>query len=233
MLFRSPGANTALVELARDGTRREWSFAEVGERSARLAGALQHLGIGRGDVVMTLIGNRPDWVFAMIACFRIGAVAMPCTEQLRSKDLRLRLDVVRPSLVLADERNRSELEGAGPECRVVLVPDERLYDAEPAPAAELAGTDPCLIAFTSGTAGEPKAVVHAQRYLPGQRVQAEHWLAPRAGELVWCTAASGWSKSARNVFRPVVLSHCLPHCDRSRPDDFSSAPSRSPNVALA
>ena len=43
-------------------------------------------------------------------------------------------------------------------------------------------------------------MLHGQRYLTGQRVQAEHWLAPRAGRLSWCTAASGWSKSARNVF---------------------------------
>jgi len=195
-----PGSSIALVELARDGARREWSFAEVSERSARLAGTLQRLGIGRGDIVMTLIGNRPDWVFAMVACLRIGAVVLPCTEQLRAKDLRLRLDAVRPSLVLADERNRAELEAAQPQCRVALVPDERLYDAEPAPTADLSPQEPCLIAFTSGTTGEPKAVVHAQRYLNGQRLQARHWLGPRAGQLVWCTAASGWSKSARNVF---------------------------------
>ena len=41
-------------------------------------------GCGRGDVVMTVIGNRPEWVYAMVACFRIGAVALPCTEQLRA-----------------------------------------------------------------------------------------------------------------------------------------------------
>ncbi len=70
----------------------------------------------------------------------------------------------------------------------------------PPPHAELDATDPALITFTSGTAGEPKAVVHGQRYLYGQRVQAEHWLGAEQGELVWCTAASGWSKSARNVF---------------------------------
>jgi len=195
-----PAQRLALLELTREGTRREWTFREVSERSARVAGAFARRGIGRGDVVMTLIGNRPEWVFAMVACFRIGAVVLPCTEQLRAKDLRMRLDAVRPSLIVADERNRSELEAAAPECEVVLVPDESLYEAEPAPLAELSEQEPCLITFTSGTAGEPKAVVHGQRYLDGQRLQAESWLAPRGGELVWCTAASGWSKSARNVF---------------------------------
>jgi acyl-coenzyme A synthetase/AMP-(fatty) acid ligase len=206
---RDPRA-LALLELARDGSRREWSFGEVAERSARLAGSLRELGIGRGDVVMTLIGNRPEWVMTMVACMRIGAVVLPCTEQLRAKDLRMRIDVVAPGLIVSDQRNRAELEaavrGAATRLQLVYVPDERLFEAEPAPAVELAHDDPCLITFTSGTAGEPKAVVHAQRYLDGQRVQAEHWLGARAGELVWCTAASGWSKSARNVFIAPWLS---------------------------
>ena len=206
VLDRLPPPDMALLELARDGARREWTFAQVAARSASLAGALRARGIGRGDVVMTLIGNRPEWVMSMCACFRIGAVVLPCTEQLRAKDLRLRIDVARPSLIVADERNRAELQAARPDCEVVLVPDEELFASEPAPAIDLAGEDPCLITFTSGTAGEPKAVLHGQRYLDGQRVQAAHWLGARTGELVWCTAASGWSKSARNVFIAPWLS---------------------------
>ena len=215
-----PAERRALVELARDGARREWAYGEVADRSARLAGALAARGVGRGDVVMTLIGNRPEWVLTMLACFRIGAAVLPCTEQLRAKDLRLRFAVARPRLVVADERNRAELEaalatprdgGVGTGSRetaidVVLVPDDSLFDGQPAPAVELGPEDPCLITFTSGTAGEPKAVLHGQRYLLGQRLQAEHWLGARAGELVWCTAASGWSKSARNVFIAPWLS---------------------------
>jgi acetyl-CoA synthetase len=149
---------------------------------------------------MTLVGNRPEWVLTMVACFRLGAVALPCNEQLRAKDLRLRIDAARPRLIVADQRDATELAAAAPDCPVLAVPDESLYAADPPPAVELSPTDPCLITFTSGTTGEPRGVVHGQRYLPGQRLQAEHWLDAREGDLVWCTAASGWSKSARNAF---------------------------------
>ena len=216
----------ALVELSREGARRTWSFGEVADRAARLAGALEQTGVRRGDVVMTVIGNRPEWVMTMVACFRIGAVVLPCTEQLRAKDLRLRIEVARPALIVADERNRAELAaalgpagaeapgaqaashgpGAGAAVPVLYVPDDSLLAGAPAAIADLGADAPCLITFPSGTAGEPKAVVHAQRYLAGQHVQAEHWLDARAGELVWCTAASGWSKSARNVFIAPWLS---------------------------
>jgi acetyl-CoA synthetase len=196
----APPDKRALIELARDGSRREWTFGEVADRSARLAGALQRHGVQRGDIVLTLIGNRPEWVLTMVACFRIGAVVLPCNEQLRAKDLALRLAAAQPTLIVADERNRQELEAANPDCTVLTIPDESLYAGEPAEALDLRPTDPCLITFTSGTTGEPNGIVHGQRYLPGQRLQAEHWLDAREGDLVWCTAASGWSKSARNAF---------------------------------
>jgi acetyl-CoA synthetase len=167
VLEGAPSGRLALLELARDGSRRQWSFGLLAERTARLAGTLAGRGIARGDVVMTLIGNRPEWVIAMMACFRLGAVVLPCTEQLRAKDLRLRLATAAPALILADERNSSELEAAAPLAPVLYVPDESLFQAEPAPAAALGADEPCLITFTSGTAGEPKAVVHAQRYLLG------------------------------------------------------------------
>ena len=199
----APRDRLAVLELARDGRRREWTFGEVADGSARLAGTLSaRHGFGRGDVVMTLIGNRPEWVLTMVACFRIGAVALACNEQLRAHDLAQRIAAAEPRLIVADERNLAELTAAGPACRVLTIPDPTLYDesSDPAPAAELEPGDPCLITFTSGTTGEPTGVVHGQRYLPGQRLQSEHWLDARPGDLVWCTAATGWSKSARNTF---------------------------------
>ena len=196
----APPRRRALVALDGDGSRREWTFGDVAERAGTVAAHLEEIGVRRGDVVLTLLGNRPEWVLTMVACFRQGYVVLPCTEQLRPKDLRLRLSVTQPRLVVADERNAATLEGAGWDGPTVWAPWGDWPHRPAPPAADLAADDPCLITFTSGTAGEPKAVVHGQRYLPGQRLQAEHWLAPRAGELVWCTAASGWSKSARNAF---------------------------------
>src|SRR6185437_1038895 len=52
----------ALVELRRDESRREWSFGDVADASARLATTLKAHGVSKGDIVMTLIGNRPEWV---------------------------------------------------------------------------------------------------------------------------------------------------------------------------
>ena len=196
----APPGRRAVVALGRDDSRRESRMGEIAEQSATLAAELDRLGLRRGDVVLTLLGNRLEWVLTMTACFRQGYVVLPCTEQLRPNDLRLRLEVARPELVVCDERNATVLAAAGWSGATLWCPwDELPARAAPAPA-ELAPEDPCLITFTSGTAGGPKAVLHGQRYLIGQRLQAERWLDARAGELVWCTAASGWSKSARNAF---------------------------------
>ena len=194
----------AVVERARDGSRREWTFGDCTQRSAAIAAALADVGVRRGDVVLTLIGNRPEWVWAMLACFRCGYVVLACSEQLRADDLRLRFEMTNPAAIICDQRNRAQLEAATPSCPVIWIPDDAVTDprrAVHAPEyAEMQGDEPCLITFTSGTSGEPKGVVHGQRYLSGQMSQAENWLDAQPGDLVWCTAASGWSKSARNAF---------------------------------
>ena len=193
-------SRTALVALAHDGQRSVLTFGELSDRSARLAGTLLEEGAARGSVVMTLIGNRPEWVISMLACFRIGAVALPCAEQLRPADLQARMQAVDPRLVVADERNADGVRAAGWRGPLLCVPDDRHFEHARVPAVELSPLDPALVVFTSGTSGTPKPIRHGQRYLAGQRVQAEHWYGAREGELAWCTAASGWSKSARNVF---------------------------------
>jgi acyl-coenzyme A synthetase/AMP-(fatty) acid ligase len=212
----------ALVAVTREHERREISFGEVSERSARLAGALARRGVNRGDVVLTLMGNQPEWAYAMVACWRLGAAALPCSEQLRPADLRARADLVGPRAVIAGERNLSTLDDAGLDAEVLALPDDRLLEAgEPAAAVELEPDSPALIVFTSGTAGTPKPIRHGARYLEGQSVQAEHWYDARKGDLCWCTAASGWSLSARNAFVAAWLrgAAALLHDGRFDPDE--------------
>jgi acyl-coenzyme A synthetase/AMP-(fatty) acid ligase len=211
----------ALVAIGRDGERREISFGEVAGRSGRLASALVARGVRSGDVVMTVVGNRPEWAYAMLACWRIGAVAQPCSEQLRPGDLRARMERVSPTAVVADARDLELVAASGFDGPVLSVPDERLFDADPVPASELAGDHPALIVFTSGTAGAPKPIRHGHGYLSGQRVQAKHWYGARPGDLCWCTAASGWSLSARNAFVAAWLcgAAALLHDARFDPDE--------------
>ena len=203
VLSSFPAARPALVAVTDDGERYVWGFGELAARAAGLAGALAARGVGRGDVVMTLIGNRSEWVLTMLACFRIGAVALPCNTQLRRADLAHRVAVADPAIAVGEERFLAELPDGLPYMtldEVAAILDEERPQAPPAPPADLDPSDPALIVFTSGTTGSARAAVHPQRYLPGQRAQAEHWFGARGGELAWCTAATGWSKSARNSF---------------------------------
>src|SRR3954469_1560155 len=121
----------ALVAVARDGERRELTFGEVADRSARMAGALAARGVRAGDVVMTVVGNRPEWAYAMLACWRLGAVAQPCSEQLRPADLRARMEALEPPAVVADERTLESVPSSGFDGPVLAVPDERLLHREP------------------------------------------------------------------------------------------------------
>jgi acyl-coenzyme A synthetase/AMP-(fatty) acid ligase len=203
ILERFPASKPALVALDSDGNREVWHFGELIARSAGLSGALAARGVRRGDAVMTLVANRPEWVLAMLTCFRLGAVAMPCNVQLRRPDLEHRAAAANPKLAIGEERYLDELPNGIPYMslgELAEVLDEDLPQEAPVEPVDLDPADPAMIIFTSGTTGKPRGVVYPQRYLTGQRLQAEHWFGAREDELAWCTAATGWSKSARNVF---------------------------------
>lgn len=200
---RSPASWLGIVAVDADGRRRDWHFGELIARSAGLSGAFAARSVKRGDVVMTLVGNRIEWVLSLLACWRMGAVALPCSTQLRRHDLEVRVAAANPALCVGEDDLLAELPGGAETMtmdEVAVVLDEDRDQETPAALEEMGPEDPALIVFTSGTTGEPRGVVHAYRYLDGQRAQAEHWFGSRKGELVWCTTATGWSKSARNVF---------------------------------
>ncbi|HEX7280091.1 MAG TPA: AMP-binding protein [Solirubrobacterales bacterium] len=200
---RSPASRLGIVSVDADANRRDWHFGELIAKSAGLSGAFAARGVERGDVVMTLVGNRIEWVLSLLACWRMGAVALPCSTMLRRADLEHRVAAADPKLCVGEEDLLAELPDGVPAMTmadVAAVMDEDRPQETPAAVEEMGPEDPALIVFTSGTTGEPRGVVHGYRYLLGQQVQAEHWFGSRPGDLAWCTTATGWSKSARNVF---------------------------------
>jgi acetyl-CoA synthetase len=223
VLEGAPASTLGIVAIDARGNRREWHFGELIARSAGLSGAMAARGVERGDAVLTLAGSRIEWVLAMLACFRMGAVALPCNPQLRRKDLEVRVRAASPKLCIGEEELLAELPGGVPAMTMQDVADaldEDRPQETPVEIADLAPDDPAVVIFTSGTTGNPKGVVYPQRYLAGQRLQAEHWVGARKGELAWCTAAPGWSKSTRNVFIAPWLSGAaaLIHDARFDPD---------------
>ncbi len=198
-----PAARPALIEVDSGGELRVHHFGELLARAAGLSGAFAAAGVRRGDVVMTLVGSRPEWVLALLACWRMGAVAMPCNPQLRRHDLKHRASVANPALAVGERRHLGELPDGVPYLDMedlARIFDEDRAQEHPARIERLDPGDPAAIVFTSGTTGEPRGVLYPQRYLAGQRLQAEHWFGARAGEVAWCTASPGWSKSTRNAF---------------------------------
>jgi acetyl-CoA synthetase len=203
VMERAPASTLGIVAIDAFGNRHEWHFGELIARSAGLSGAMAARGVERGDTVMTLVGSRIEWVLAMLACFRMGAVAMPCNPQLRRKDLEVRARAANPKLCIGEEGLLGELPEGIPAMtmgEIAKALDEDRPQETPADVAQLDAEGPAVIIFTSGTSGQPKGVLYPQRYLTGQRLQAEHWVGARKGELAWCTAAPGWSKSTRNAF---------------------------------
>ena len=201
-----PAARPALIEVTAEGGRRAQRvhhFGELFARSAGLSGAFAARGVERGDVVMTLVGSRVEWVLVLLACWRMGAVALPCNPQLRRKDLEVRVAGADPKLAVGEARYLGELPDGVPYMDmddVARVLDEDRAQETPAEIEDLGPEDPAAIVFTSGTTGEPRGVLYPQYYLHGQIAQAKNWFGAREGDVAWCTASPGWSKSTRNAF---------------------------------
>jgi acyl-coenzyme A synthetase/AMP-(fatty) acid ligase len=203
VIERFPFSKEAVIAIDSEGRRKVHCFSHLFARSLGLSGVMLANGVRRGDVVLILVGNRIEWVIAMLACFRMGAVALPCNPQLTADDLALRVAATNPALAIGEARYLNSMPSGVP-CLdmddLERAFDEDLEQPTPSRCESLDPSDPALIVFTSGSTGEPRGVVHPQSYLTAQDLQAREWFGARPGELAWCTAAPGWSKSSRNAF---------------------------------
>jgi len=171
------------------GTTRTYTYAELTDATARLAGALQKLGVAKGDRVIIYMPMIPESVMAMLACARLGAIHSVVFGGFAPHELATRIDDARPKAILAAscgiEPGRivsykpmldAAIEQAGhkPQATLVfqrveqpadLVPgrdhdwEEAVAAAAPADCVPVAATDPLYVLYTSGTTGQPKGIV--------------------------------------------------------------------------
>ncbi len=201
-----------LLFVAADGARNDVSFPQIAQATQRWAGVFGELGLAKGERVVVLLPKIPAWLYAMTALLRIGAVVVPCSEQLRAKDLAFRANHSEATTIVAHASNAAEVdllrETAPGVTGFLLVGgerdgwtslDARVTAAEPFLGNPTASDDLAYIVYTSGTTKDPKGVVHVHAYTFAKRMQAAVWLDVKRDDLVWSTAGTGWAKSLWNV----------------------------------
>ncbi|MGG1948546.1 AMP-binding protein [Trinickia sp. NRRL B-1857] len=210
---------------ASTGEHTKLSFAQMSERSARIANFLRELGVGRGDRILLMLPNRVELWDAMLAAIKLGAVVMPATTQLSTDDLRERLEIGQPAFAIVDAAECGKLAGIEtPLVKLVVgrqddaddLPGWRRFEdgyaASPAfePLAVTHARDPMLLYFTSGTTSKPKLVEHTQESSPVGSLSTLYWIGLQPGDVHWNISSPGWAKhSWSSFFAPWNAQACI------------------------
>jgi len=204
----------AMLHVSGDGTERTFTFSDMKKESARCANYFKALGIKRGDRVMLVLKRHYQYWFAILGLHKLGAVAIPATNQLLTKDFAYRFQAgkVKAILCTADGGVSDAVDEAAVQCpglvHKILVGGKRdgwhdfdeeylMYSShyirtEDAPC----GDDPMLMFFTSGTSGYPKLAAHNYKYPLGHFITAKYWHRINPDGLHLTISDTGWAKAS-------------------------------------
>ena len=212
-LARREPDKLAMVHIANDRTERRFTFKDMKDASSQAANYFTSLGVKRGDRVMLVLKRHYQFWFAILGLHKLGAIAIPATNQLMEHDFAYRFKAAGVSAIVctADGDTAHQVDiaeaDAGAHLTKVLVGGKREgwhdFDAEyglfsrrytrkdDAPC----GDDPMLMFFTSGTTGYPKIAVHSYKYALGHYVTARYWHWVQPGGLHFTISETGWGKA--------------------------------------
>ncbi|MFD7305655.1 MULTISPECIES: AMP-binding protein [Streptomyces] len=209
---------TALHIVEEDGAETRLSFAELSDRSDRVANWLRARGVTAGDRVLVMLGNQAELWETALAAMKLRAVVIPATPLLGAADLRDRVDRgrVRHAIVRAADTGKFD-EVPGDYTRIAVggaptgtpagswLPYEEAYTAPAGftPDGPTRADDPLMLYFTSGTTARPKLVEHTHTSYPVGHLATMYWIGLEPGDVHLNISSPGWAKHAwSNLFAP-------------------------------
>ena len=203
----------AMLHISQDKTERRFTFKDIKDASNRCANYFKSLGIKKGDRVMLVLKRHYQFWFAMIGLNKLGAIAIPATNQLLEHDFDYRFRSAGVSAILCtadgDTAHQVDIAAEKNPCLLhkIIVNgtregwrnfDEeytlfstRFKRTEDSPC----GDDPMLMYFTSGTSGYPKIAVHNYKYPLGHFHTAKYWHCVDPDGLHFTISDTGWAKA--------------------------------------
>ena len=203
----------AMLHLDVNKTERRFTFKDIKQYSNQTANYFTSLGIKRGDKVMLVLKRHYQFWFAMVALHKLGAVAIPATNQLKEHDFEYRFNAAGVSAIVctADGDTADLAAAAAAKCPQVTTKvlvggsKEGWHDFDKEfglfsrkfvrPADASAGDETALMFFTSGTTGNPKMAAHKHTYALGHYVTAKYWHCCQRDGLHLTISDTGWGKS--------------------------------------
>ena len=203
----------AMLHIDRNKTERRFTFKDIKRASNQCANYFTSLGIKKGDRVMLVLKRHYQFWFAMVALHKLGAVAIPATNQLKDHDFVYRFNAAGVSAILctadgdvAEIVDRAATESESLKTKILVGGSRdgwhdfnseyglfsgKFERTEDTPC----GNDTALMFFTSGTTGNPKMAAHAHTYALGHYVTARYWHCCERDGLHLTISDTGWGKS--------------------------------------
>ena len=203
----------AMLHLDKNKNERRFTFKDIKRASNQVANYFTSLGIKRGDKVMLVLKRHYQFWFCMVALHKLGAVAIPATNQLKEHDFEYRYNSagVKAIVCTADGDTYTYAESAAKKCpqveKLIMVggakegwldfdKEYKLFSGKfERPQDCSSGDETALMFFTSGTTGNPKMAAHKHTYALGHFVTAKYWHCCERDGLHLTISDTGWGKS--------------------------------------
>ena len=217
---------TALIAIEKSTKKiKKISYKELNENSSKFANALKNFGIKKKDNILVILPRIPEWYYCILGCSKVGAVAIPCTNMLKAKDIEYRAKKSNAKVIISTSESSSEINKIKDNCKSlkykILVKDKKddwyNYDEickksdvnfyrDMVPPTK--SNDLMLIYFTSGSTAMPKMVERDQSYAFSHNITKKYWQDLKSTDIHWTLTDTGWAKAAWGLLFPPLLAGC-------------------------